>query len=217
MDISEKLMPNNGQAGTHPTDHSIPCSPRKPFRRKLGEESHGGTTSKEYISVTDRPKNYHSKITWEEWSRSANEWFNKNVLGQLPWEDLVEKLLWKDHKWYNNLIDGDLKDETLMLKAKFEESWGDAALGFMEQTTPVILKIIRDLGSNIPTIIYQSAEIRIIENEKFLMVDVDDEYVAVKEHEYFDHSRTNVDACQAYREPFHIMHEGWLVTKAKYE
>ncbi|GJZ11470.1 hypothetical protein Tco_0546229, partial [Tanacetum coccineum] len=43
--------------------------------------------------------------------------------------------------------------------------------------------------------------------------DVDDEYVAIKEHEHSDHSRTNVDACQAYRELFRIMDEGWLLTK----
>ncbi|GJR62547.1 hypothetical protein Tco_1504709 [Tanacetum coccineum] len=30
-------------------------------------------------------------------------------------------------------------------------------------------------------------------------VDADDEYVAIKEHECFDHSRTNIDACQAYQ------------------
>ncbi|GJT49875.1 hypothetical protein Tco_0976032 [Tanacetum coccineum] len=45
--------------------------------------------------------------------------------------------------------------------------------------------------------------------------DVDDEYVAIKEHECFDHSRTNIDACQAYQELFRTMDEGWLVTKAK--
>ncbi|GJU91920.1 hypothetical protein Tco_1304343 [Tanacetum coccineum] len=43
--------------------------------------------------------------------------------------------------------------------------------------------------------------------------DANDEYVAIKEHEYFDHSRTNIDACQAYRELFHIMDEGWLMIK----
>ncbi|GJV85955.1 retrotransposon protein, putative, ty3-gypsy subclass [Tanacetum coccineum] len=49
--------------------------------------------------------------------------------------------------------------------------------------------------------------------------DVDDEYeyVAIKEHEHFDYSRTNFNACQAYRELFRIMDEGWLVTKAKEE
>ncbi|GKE50308.1 hypothetical protein Tco_1481566, partial [Tanacetum coccineum] len=43
---------------------------------------------------------------------------------------------------------------------------------------------------------------------------VDDEYVAIKEHEYSDRSKTNIDACQAYRELFRIMDEGWLMTKA---
>ncbi|GJU57588.1 hypothetical protein Tco_1235354 [Tanacetum coccineum] len=47
--------------------------------------------------------------------------------------------------------------------------------------------------------------------------DVEDEYVAIKEHEHSDHSRTNVDACQVYRELFRIMDEGWLMTKAKEE
>nr|GEV86869.1 retrovirus-related Pol polyprotein from transposon TNT 1-94 [Tanacetum cinerariifolium] len=43
--------------------------------------------------------------------------------------------------------------------------------------------------------------------------DVDDEYVAIKEYDHFDHSRTNINACQAYRELFLIMDEGWLMTK----
>ncbi|GJY53127.1 hypothetical protein Tco_0444791 [Tanacetum coccineum] len=47
--------------------------------------------------------------------------------------------------------------------------------------------------------------------------DADDEYVVIKEHEHFDHSRTNIEACQAYRELFRIMDEGWLVTKATEE
>ncbi|GJY99039.1 hypothetical protein Tco_0516469 [Tanacetum coccineum] len=47
--------------------------------------------------------------------------------------------------------------------------------------------------------------------------DADDEYVAIKEHEYFDHSRANIDACQDYQELFRIMNEGWLVTKATKE
>ncbi|GKF48597.1 hypothetical protein Tco_0141848, partial [Tanacetum coccineum] len=45
--------------------------------------------------------------------------------------------------------------------------------------------------------------------------DVDDENVAIKEREHSDHSKTNFDACQAYRELFRIMDEGWLVTKEK--
>ncbi|GJY30803.1 retrovirus-related pol polyprotein from transposon TNT 1-94 [Tanacetum coccineum] len=44
--------------------------------------------------------------------------------------------------------------------------------------------------------------------------DADDEYVAIKEHECSKHSETNIDTCQAYREIFRIMDEGWLMTKA---
>ncbi|GJT65150.1 hypothetical protein Tco_1016630 [Tanacetum coccineum] len=44
--------------------------------------------------------------------------------------------------------------------------------------------------------------------------DADDEYVAIKEHKYSEHSETNIDTCQAYRELFCIMDEEWLVTKA---
>ncbi|GKB28531.1 hypothetical protein Tco_0867932 [Tanacetum coccineum] len=33
----------------------------------------------------------------------------------------------QDHKWYDELVDGKLKEETLALKAKVEGSWGDAA------------------------------------------------------------------------------------------
>ncbi|GKA30745.1 hypothetical protein Tco_0717050 [Tanacetum coccineum] len=44
--------------------------------------------------------------------------------------------------------------------------------------------------------------------------DAEDEFVAIKEHECSDHSKTNIDICQAYRELFCIMDEGWIVTKA---
>nr|GEU50440.1 reverse transcriptase domain, reverse transcriptase zinc-binding domain protein [Tanacetum cinerariifolium] len=38
----------------------------------------------------------------------------------------------QDHKWYDKLVDGELKEETLMHKAKVEELWGDATLGVMK-------------------------------------------------------------------------------------
>nr|GEY40932.1 hypothetical protein [Tanacetum cinerariifolium] len=39
--------------------------------------------------------------------------------------------------------------------------------------------------------------------------------VAIKECEYEDLTRTEDDACHAYQEIFHIMDEGWSVTRAK--
>ncbi|GJX39597.1 hypothetical protein Tco_0252900 [Tanacetum coccineum] len=38
----------------------------------------------------------------------------------------------QDHKWYDELIDGKLKEEAVMHKARFEESWGDATPGVMK-------------------------------------------------------------------------------------
>ncbi|GJR09154.1 hypothetical protein Tco_0791806 [Tanacetum coccineum] len=43
----------------------------------------------------------------------------------------------------------------------------------------------------------------------------EEEYVAIKEYEYDDLTRTNEDACHAYQEIFRNMDEGWLVTRAE--
>ncbi|GJR55716.1 hypothetical protein Tco_1406237 [Tanacetum coccineum] len=172
----------------------------------------------------------------------------------------------QDHKWYDKLTDGKLKEEALMHKARFEESWGDATPGVMKfyawlkssfenfheldydvlvkleecwwkvnahENTPFVrwenhgqgpyanaktkkdcdpyLDIDRIFGRN-----YESNnagniqdnmkehhdpsiyKIRRFEMMKYLF-DADDEYVAIKEREHSDHSRTNVDACQAYQ------------------
>ncbi|GJT57745.1 hypothetical protein Tco_0992799 [Tanacetum coccineum] len=52
--------------------------------------------------------------TYEEYE------LNNNMTGDLeePWSDNG------DHKWYDELTDGKLKEEALMHKAKIEESWG---------------------------------------------------------------------------------------------
>ncbi|GJY03769.1 hypothetical protein Tco_0369709 [Tanacetum coccineum] len=38
----------------------------------------------------------------------------------------------RNHKWYDELTDGKLKEEALMHKARFEESWGDATSGVVK-------------------------------------------------------------------------------------
>ncbi|GKE19760.1 hypothetical protein Tco_1431272 [Tanacetum coccineum] len=61
-------------------------------------------------------------MTYEEYE------LNNNMTGDLeePWSDN------RDHKWYDELTNGKLKEEALMHKARFEESWGDATLGVMK-------------------------------------------------------------------------------------
>ncbi|GKA58522.1 hypothetical protein Tco_0757710 [Tanacetum coccineum] len=53
--------------------------------------------------------------------------------GELPGMVRVGSLTYfQDHRWYDELADGKLKDETLALKAKIEGSWGDATPGVMK-------------------------------------------------------------------------------------
>ncbi|GKE56782.1 hypothetical protein Tco_1495967, partial [Tanacetum coccineum] len=51
------------------------------------------------------------------------EEYNNNMTEDLeePWSDN------EDHKWYDELTDGKLKEEALMHKTRFEDSWEDAA------------------------------------------------------------------------------------------
>ncbi|GJZ32490.1 hypothetical protein Tco_0577926, partial [Tanacetum coccineum] len=179
---------------------------------------------------------------------------DNNMSGDLeePWSDNG------DHKWYDELTDGKLKEEVLMHKAIFEESWGDAIPGvikfcawlkscfenFHELDHDVLVKLEEywwkdpylDINcifggnyraNNVGNTQYNQehkkehhdpsiCHVRIFEMIEYSF-DADDEYVSIKEHEHFDYSRTNIDACQAYRELFRIMDEGWLVTKAEQE
>ncbi|GJS21013.1 hypothetical protein Tco_0449645 [Tanacetum coccineum] len=43
----------------------------------------------------------------------------------------------------------------------------------------------------------------------------DEEYVVVKENKYDDLTSTSEDACRTYQEIFHMMDEGWMVTRAE--
>nr|GEZ16571.1 hypothetical protein [Tanacetum cinerariifolium] len=43
----------------------------------------------------------------------------------------------------------------------------------------------------------------------------DEEYVAIKECECDDLTKTNKDPCRAYKEIFHSMDEGWVVTRSE--
>ncbi|GKB53355.1 hypothetical protein Tco_0904108 [Tanacetum coccineum] len=221
--------------------------------------------------------NYHLKIdtdlfTFDIQGIKTNEEYelNNNMTGDLeePWSDNdVPYQLF--HKWYDELTDGKLKEEALMHKARFEESWGDATPkvmkfyawlkssfeNFHELDYDVLVKleeywwkvnayentafarwenhsqgpyanaitkkdydpyldINRIFGRN-----YRANNTGNIQDNKkehhdpsiynirrFEMMkysfNADDEYISIKERKHSDHSRTNVDACQAYLELF---------------
>ncbi|GKA36488.1 hypothetical protein Tco_0722979 [Tanacetum coccineum] len=53
--------------------------------------------------------------------------------GELPGMVRVESITYfQNHKWYDELADGKLKEETLALKAKIKGSWGDATPGVIK-------------------------------------------------------------------------------------
>ncbi|GJV50428.1 hypothetical protein Tco_1440640 [Tanacetum coccineum] len=230
----------------------------------------------DHICEPYRFKNGKSK--WPTCSSDIDGFCNG---GELPGMVRVGCMTYfQDHKWYDELVDGKLKVETLMHKAKVEGSWGDATPGVMkfcawlkssfenfheldhdvlvkleecwwkvnahevapftrwenygqgpyanaktERAYDPYLDINRIFGRNYgadnagntqdnqehhdPS----TCRVRRFEMIKYSF-DAEDEYVAIKEHGCSDHSKTNIDTCQAYRELFHIMDEGWLVTKA---
>nr|GFB61199.1 hypothetical protein [Tanacetum cinerariifolium] len=77
------------------------------------------------------PYRFKNGITkWPTCSSDIDGFYNG---GELPGMVRVESMTYfQDHKWYDELVDEKLKDETLALKAKVEGSWGDTAPGVMK-------------------------------------------------------------------------------------
>nr|GEV72836.1 reverse transcriptase domain-containing protein [Tanacetum cinerariifolium] len=75
--------------------------------------------------------NNHKEITkWPTCSLDIDRFCNGGELPGMVW---VESMTYfQDHKWYDELADGKLKEESLMHKAKVEESWGNATPGVMK-------------------------------------------------------------------------------------
>ncbi|GJY46131.1 hypothetical protein Tco_0435194 [Tanacetum coccineum] len=75
-------------------------------------------------------KPYHFKNGGTKWPTCTSDIDGLCNGGELPGMVRVGSMTYfQDHRWYDELADGKLKDETLALKAKIEGSWGDATLG----------------------------------------------------------------------------------------
>nr|GEZ74228.1 hypothetical protein [Tanacetum cinerariifolium] len=76
------------------------------------------------------PCRFKNEITkWPTCSSDIDGFCNG---GKLPGMVRVESMTYfQGHKWYDELVDGKMKDETLALKAKVEGSCGDADPGVM--------------------------------------------------------------------------------------
>ncbi|GKB89341.1 alpha/beta hydrolases superfamily protein [Tanacetum coccineum] len=153
-------------------------------------------------------------------------------------ENVVAKIFKiEDHKWYDNLFDGVLKEEALMHKAIHEGSLGNATQGvrnfcswlkgcfenFHELDNELLVKLEEFWWSanthEYSLFIGWGDPIR----RPFANTNLnatynphlpEEEYVAIKEHEHNDLARADVDACQDYQEIFGIIDDGWLMTRA---
>ncbi|GJW21902.1 hypothetical protein Tco_0032524 [Tanacetum coccineum] len=72
----------------------------------------------------------NGKTKWPTCSSDINGFCNG---GEVPGMVQIGSMSYfQDHKWYDELMDGKLKDETLTLSTKVEKSWGDATPGVMK-------------------------------------------------------------------------------------
>ncbi|GJR88463.1 hypothetical protein Tco_0212474 [Tanacetum coccineum] len=133
-------------------------------------------------------KNIKGFKTYEEFKDDWIYEWNKDV----PW----------DYEWYEALEDGELKEEALRNKAIMEGIIDDDDESIDERQ-----EICSNETNELPV-----CNIRRFEMIKYSFGD-DEEYVAVKEDEYDDLTNTSKDACRAYQEIFHMMNEGWMVTR----
>nr|GFC95632.1 hypothetical protein [Tanacetum cinerariifolium] len=71
------------------------------------------------------PYHFKNGITkWPTCSLDIDGFCNDGELPGMVW--VRSMTYFQDHKWYDELADKKLKEETLMHKAKVEESWGNA-------------------------------------------------------------------------------------------
>ncbi|GKA30567.1 hypothetical protein Tco_0716872 [Tanacetum coccineum] len=153
--------------------------------------------------------------------------------GNLPGAYIVRNTLcYQNLEWYEALEDGKLKDEALKNKAIMEgmideddeshnegwRRWDDYENTIYdheereneeEHENKETCELIDNPHQETPI-----CNVRRFEMIKYSFGE-DEEYVAVKEHEYDDLTSTNVDACRTYQEIFRRMDEGWVVTRAE--
>ncbi|GJY35514.1 hypothetical protein Tco_0420892 [Tanacetum coccineum] len=180
-------------------------------------------------------------LKWPTCSSDIDGFCNGGELPGMVW--IGSMTYFQHHKWYDELADGILKKETLMHKAKVEESWGEATPIKLQECWWKInahevepfthlesyrhrpyanfktkkahdpyLEINNIFGRNYdtsntgtqdnqgheeqrddPTLEPSVCKIRRFEMMKYSF-NADEEYIAIKESEYLNHSKDNLDA-----------------------
>nr|GEV23693.1 ribonuclease H-like domain-containing protein [Tanacetum cinerariifolium] len=183
---------------------------------------------------------YHFKNGMTKWPTCSSDIDGFYNGGELPRMVQVGSITYfQDYKWYDELADGKLKEETLMHKAKVEESWGNTTPGVMKFRSWLIASFrnIHELDYNVlrPYANFNSEKARdpyleinnifdinydtsnaqenqghdecrdhstlessVYKIRRFEMMkysfNTDKEYITIKESEYLNHSKDNLDA-----------------------
>ncbi|GKC37750.1 hypothetical protein Tco_1050134 [Tanacetum coccineum] len=164
-----------------------------------------------------KPFNY--KTGCSEWPTCS--WKNDGFCngGNLPGAYIIgNSLHYQDYEWYEALMDRELKEQALRNKAIMEglisddESCND---GWRRWESHEITYHDHDERQEL----CETHELPVCNMRRFKMIKYsfgqDEEYVAIKEDEYDDLEKTSDDACRAYQEIFHMMDEGWMVTRVE--
>ncbi|GKA53556.1 hypothetical protein Tco_0746871 [Tanacetum coccineum] len=137
-------------------------------------------------------------------------------------------LRYQDLEWYEALEDGKLKDKALKNKAIMEgmideddeshnEGWRrwDGYDNTIHDHEERENKEEHENEEKCELSDNPHQETSVCNIRRFEMIKYsfgeDEEYVAIKEHEYDDLTSTNEDVCRTYQEIFHRMDEGWMV------
>ncbi|GKA94808.1 hypothetical protein Tco_0816846 [Tanacetum coccineum] len=182
----------------------------------------------------------NGKTTWPTCTSDIDGFYNgRELLGMVRVGSMT---YFQDHRWYDELTDGKLKDETLALKAEIEGSWGEATLGvtkfcrwlkiyfenFHELEYEVLVKLqecwdyeasnvgcTQENQGHKDNLITEpsNCKVRRFEMMKYSF-DNDEEYITIKESEYLKHSK---DILDAYLELLRLIDEGWVVTTPENE
>ncbi|GJR95395.1 hypothetical protein Tco_0267569 [Tanacetum coccineum] len=100
------------------------------FRLKKGTEKPWSEKGVPYQLCDHICEPYRFKNGGTKWPTCTSDIDGFCNDGELPGMVQVGSMTYfQDHRWYDELVDGKLNDETLALKGKIEGSWGDMTLG----------------------------------------------------------------------------------------
>ncbi|GJY21464.1 hypothetical protein Tco_0394030 [Tanacetum coccineum] len=147
--------------------------------------------------------------------------------GNLPGTYIIgNQLHYQNYEWYEALEDSELKDEALRNKAIMEgfikEDDDESRYEHMRRWNKNANyddAYETNHGDNKSKELCEVHELSVCNIRRYMMIKYsfnnDEEYVAVKEDEYDDHTITREEACRAYQEIFRKMDEGWKVKRTK--